>query len=170
MLLENRSPLPPMRLIESPEKALLHIDCVGAAIDMMRHMKWHSRLSVGTMVPLIMNALSDGRAHFMLTPDQRPLGFAVWHWTDDATHSCWLATPPTLEEIGRMERFSGGPENQTLHLWFSLLITPFCSCLPLMYELQQKLYNARRAWGITPYGINTDGIDIHATPQFRTLW
>jgi hemolysin-activating ACP:hemolysin acyltransferase len=162
-----------MRLGPAPERSLRHGDGLGAAVDMMRHLNWHGRLPISTVVPLILQALRDGRAHFALTDDDRPWGLAVWHWVSDATHPAWLAAPPTLARMAQLSEAPYAPETLTTlvtHLWFSLLVTPFCASLPLLHQLRQRLPQAQRAWAITPYGAGCDAIRLDATPQVRPVW
>lgn len=168
-----RSPLLPMRLGPPPERSLRHGDGLGAAVDIMRHLNWHGRLPISTVVPLVMAALRDGRAHFALTDDDRPWGLAVWHWVGDATHQAWLAAPPTLARMAELGDASDVPDDPTslgTHLWFSLLVTPFCASLPLLHQLRQRLPQAQQAWAITPYGAGSNAICLDATPQVRPVW
>lgn len=164
-----------MRLGPAPDRALRHVDGLGAAMDLMREMPWHGRLSISTLAPLVVQALQEDRAHFALTEDDRPWGLAVWQWADTPTHHTWLATPPTLRQWAQQPKQA--EQNATrahipTHLWFCLLVTPFCASLPLLRQLQQRLPQAAQAWAITPYGINANATDIDtdATPQTRPVW
>ncbi|MDZ4236738.1 MAG: hypothetical protein U1A81_01120 [Hydrogenophaga sp.] len=171
MLHEIHSPLVPMRLGPSPERGLRHVDGLGAAIDMMRQLPWHGRQPIGTMVPLLFNALREGRAYFALTDDDKPWGLAVWHWASNPTHTTWLAAPPTLHQFAEQDTCAQPEAGDAQHqLWFSLLVTPFCASLPLLRQLQERLPQAKRAWAITPYGVSDGHMDVAAPPPVRPVW
>lgn len=166
MLHEVRSPLLPIRLGPPPDRALNPVDGLGAAIDLLRHAQWHSHVTLESLVPLITNGLVDQRLHFALTDDHKPWGLAVWHWADISTHGRWLEQPPLLKELTD-PRWNPGKVSQVdvqQYLWFSLLIAPFCSTLPLLRQLKSRVAGARNAWAIHPYGYARN--EIH--PEFRS--
>jgi hemolysin-activating ACP:hemolysin acyltransferase len=166
---EVTSPLPPMRLGPAPERALRFLDGIGAAADMLRQLNWHSRISVGVMVPLVFQAQQEGRAYFAITDDNRPWGLAIWHWVSQPTHQLWLQAPPSMHQIAASETAEA---TEASKLWFSLLVTPFCASLPLLRLLQKHLPHAEQAWAITPYGAGAGDAALHATlpPQARPVW
>lgn len=172
MLHEVRSPLLPVRLGPPPDRALNPVDGLGAAIDLLRHAQWHSRVRLESLVPLIANGLVEQRLHFALTDDHKPWGLAVWHWADNSTHGRWLEQPPVLKELvdprGNLGNLAHAGSQQ--HLWFSLLVTPFCSSLPLLRQLKSRIAGARNAWAINPYGNARNEICPELRSHVRSVW
>lgn len=172
MLHEIRSPLLPVRLGPLPNQALNPVDGLGAAIDLLRHAPWHSRVTVDSLVPLIANGLVEKRLHFALTDDHKPWGLAVWHWASESTHARWLEQPPLLKELAIPPSISRDMDQASAqqYLWFSLLVTPFCSSLPLLRQLRTRISLAGNAWAINPYGCAQNEIRPEFRSNIRLVW
>lgn len=164
-----------MRLGPAPERALRHLDGLGAGIHLLRHMHWHGLLPMSISVPLIMAALRENRVYFALTPNERPFGLAVWHWTCSTHHHAWLKAPPSIAFFATAQSQALVPPNaqdDELHVWFSLLACPFGGHLALLQELKARMDNeTKKAWAITPYGPGLSGPHWqHPQSQVRALW
>jgi len=166
---EVHSPLPPMRLGPAPERALRYLDGIGAAADMLRQIECYGRMPVGLIVPLVFQALQEGRAYFALTDDDRPWGLAVWHWVSHPTHQTWLQTPPSLQQLTGVETAEA---TEVPKLWFSILATPFGDSLPLQHLLQHHLPQVDKAWALTLSGNATSdtALDAPFSLQVRPVW
>jgi len=165
-----------MRLGPMPERALRHLDGLGAAIHLLRHMHWHGLLPMKVTVPLVMKALHENRAYFALTHDEKLFGLAIWHWTCNADHQAWLQAPPNIAFFANSQSTallsSAAEVLDDSQVWFSLLACPFGGHLQLLKELKTRMRSqVKHAWAITPYGPSHSGPNWqHPHSQARALW
>lgn len=153
---EHRSPLAIVRQSAGSQAGLSPLDALGLAIDLLRHTEWQARQPIGPFVEAVVAALRGNRAQIVLTDDQRPLALGIWHYVDDLTHAKWLeSAPPMAPDLWSLPQ----PDSAEGHLWFSTLLTPFSTPLPLMRQLRERHRQASVAWAACP-----------DRPACRRLW
>lgn len=141
------SPLAVVHYNEERPGELPLLDVFGAAIDLLRHTQWQGQQPLGAFVGIALSALKESRAHLVLTEDRRPLGFAVWRYLDEASHAEWLCSEAhILHNLAANDAIPGSPQ----FLWFTTLITPFSTPLPLLSVLRERHATVPAAWATCP--------------------